>query len=539
IQTQLFVPETAHLITILASVGTVIMRTSVHGLALNLIQSLFASRLDHAQSAEQLRVLLDVATSPETLRSFGLSRADQSSEFNAAETFNDVEAVDALENITKLLVKVIAAAAPSIALQNVWRARWMSLVVSTAFQISPYIQGRAFTVLGVLARSDVDDDLLYQILVAFRKALQMGEEVEAPYIVSMIRCLTNVMPALPASSRYLPQLFWIPVTLLQTPNAVIFKESLRLLEAVVRTMQGHQLFAENDGLVNYMLDTRDSFADLIPQFEQVEGLNFDVSFTFSLTTLIYRGIRVASMREASQSTLRTLLRVTTRSSPVDGEPRTALDPDAVAYFIALFPWATSSREQVAELLREADLPPEQWLPPPNQGNNARTGSTLALPAELLGVMDHAATALQAVGLVSMMEATSSPTPSERANMMRFIGDVGKSWPEYSMMACAHRLETLPETVHDLFSDNVDPALVQVASALIKMTLDEAATIGGGPAGSSVATLEAISESRQTLRTSLEEIKMHGILEARPFSRESGGRVMEQVSDMIGVIVETS
>lgn len=114
IQTQLFVPETAHLITILASVGTVVVRTSVHGLALNLIQSLFASRLDHAQSAEQLRVLLDVATSPETLRWFGLTRADQSGEFSVAETFNDVESVDALENIAKLLVKVMAAAAPNL-----------------------------------------------------------------------------------------------------------------------------------------------------------------------------------------------------------------------------------------------------------------------------------------------------------------------------------------------------------------------------------------------------------------------------------------
>lgn len=415
----------------------------------------------------------------------------------------------------------------------------MGLVVSTAFQISPYIQGRAFTVLGILARSDVDDDLLYQILVAFRKALQMADEVDPSYIVSMMRCLTNVMPALSPASRYLPQLFWIPVVLLQTPNAVIFKESLRMLEAIVDTMDQHQLFTESDGLANYMVETRDVFEDLIRLFEHAEGLSFDLSFSFSLAALIYRGVRVASMRETAQGTLRTLLRVTVRGAARDGDGRrTVLDPDAVAYFIALFPWGTQNMDSVAELLQVADLPAERWLPTEN-GQHARSRSTLHLPVELLGVLEHAATALQAVAFVMMMETTSTPTANERGNMLRFIGDMSRVWPDYSMMACAYRLEALPDTVQDLFGDSVDPALVQVVSQLIKMTLDEASNIVGESAGASAATLEAISESKRTLRSTLEDIGMHGLLEARPFTRDLGLSVMEQASEMMGIVVETS
>ncbi len=44
-------------------------------------------------------------------------------------------------------------------------------MASTAFQNNPAIQPRAFTVMGCLAREEVDDDLLYQVLVALRNSI--------------------------------------------------------------------------------------------------------------------------------------------------------------------------------------------------------------------------------------------------------------------------------------------------------------------------------------------------------------------------------
>ena len=48
----------------------------------------------------------------------------------------------------------------------------MALVAPTAFQQSPAIQTRSFVALAALAISQVDDDFLYQILVAFECARQ-------------------------------------------------------------------------------------------------------------------------------------------------------------------------------------------------------------------------------------------------------------------------------------------------------------------------------------------------------------------------------
>ncbi|KZV87339.1 hypothetical protein EXIGLDRAFT_723780 [Exidia glandulosa HHB12029] len=407
----------------------------------------------------------------------------------------------------------------------------MSLVVSTAFQISPYIQSRALTVLGILSHSDLDDDLLYQVLVALQKALRMGDKVEALHIVSTIRCLTNVVPGLPPSSRYLPQLFWIPVILLQTSDTIVFKESLRLLGAVVRTLQGHQLLAENDGLANYMLTTRDSFADVISQVEQMQGVNFDVSFTFSLTALIYRGIHVASMREAAQSTLRTLLRATTWSSPVHDEPRTSVDPDAVAYFIALLFCGTPTEEEAAELLHDAGLSVEQ-LPalPLRLRTRGRDGRLhLLRSTEMLGLTDKAKAALFAVSLVLMMEATSSPTLVQQVNIIQFLTDVGQSFAEYAMMACTYRLETLPGSLHDLLNHTSDPEVVQIVSRFSRMAMDTATR----PRSSSTA-----GKTRVTLRSSLQEEGMAGLLEERLFTGELDAEVMERVDKVLGVILET-
>jgi hypothetical protein len=87
----------------------------------------------------------------------------------------------------------------------------MSLVTSTAFQQSPAVQTRSFVVLAALAVRQVDDDFLYQILVAFRTALAKANETNTIVIVSMLRCLCRIVPAVAETSRYVCSHFWLAV----------------------------------------------------------------------------------------------------------------------------------------------------------------------------------------------------------------------------------------------------------------------------------------------------------------------------------------
>jgi len=90
-------------------------------------------------------------------------------------------------------------------------------------------------------------------------------------------------------------------------------------------------------------------------------------------------------------------------------------------------------------------------------------------------------------------------------------------------------------VHDLFSESVDPELSRVGAALIKQTLDQAAMLETG----SLASLNTNGDERPTLLEALARHGMHGLLENRPFTRESDLRVMSFVADLIGAIVEHS
>jgi len=124
---------------------------------------------------------------------------------------------------------------------NVWKARWMSLATASAFQYSSMIQMRSFTALGALANSDVDDDFMYQMLMAFRTALLQPEVTDITALVTMLRCITKVILALQTDSRHIPQLFWLGVAFLQSSHIVFFEDAAALVTLTMNEMEkeGH------------------------------------------------------------------------------------------------------------------------------------------------------------------------------------------------------------------------------------------------------------------------------------------------------------
>jgi hypothetical protein len=110
-QTLLFVPEIAHLITLLAATGPLSMRTSVYNIMVNVLQTLCISRPEN--EALRLRELLDKCPTPEVLSTFGLARPDFTSEFTSPDRGPDDISITALESITTLLLDIIVAGAPS------------------------------------------------------------------------------------------------------------------------------------------------------------------------------------------------------------------------------------------------------------------------------------------------------------------------------------------------------------------------------------------------------------------------------------------
>lgn len=308
----------------------------------------------------------------------------------------------------------------------------MGLVVSTAFQMSPYIQSRAFTVLGVLSDSDVDDDLLYQVMVALRNAASAAtlDDYNLPYIVSILRCITNIVPAMIATSRYMPQLFWLPVALLQSPYATIYVEALKLLHSVLTVLVKDPRVARR-GLSTCLLNCREPLLEATMHLDAQSGLSFDEGFSFALAALILRGFGVSQVQDLCTTTLRLLLRLSVGTSNINGSMRT-IPSEAAPYMLVLFAMTAQTTAQAEEILRAAGLNPADHIRAGEMESpeNAR----VLFPVKALGNYDQQ-TAMMLCALSTLMVSQSL---GDRGLTNRVVTDVASKWPETATMVCAYR-----------------------------------------------------------------------------------------------------
>lgn len=232
---------------------------------------------------------------------------------------------------------------------NAWRARWMSLVASTAFQFNPAIQPQAFVVLGCLGREEVDDDLLYQILVALRGALAIFNESDPNLVLSIMMCLKNIVESLPSDSRYLLPLFWIAVALVEINNGPTFPMAVDLLLAILRALDADEYFA-GDRVVDVLLTAREPMADVARKLDQLCGVNFDSHFSFAIASIFLKGVRYNNAKEIIFQGLTTFLDIECKHA----DSNTMVDSQNLGYLAGLLPIAVKN-EALREVLRLAGL----------------------------------------------------------------------------------------------------------------------------------------------------------------------------------------
>jgi neurofibromin 1 len=310
----------------------------------------------------------------------------------------------------------------------------MSLVTSTAFQVSPAVQTRSFIALGTLATVDVDDDFLYQILIAFNNALGKANETHTMSIVSMLRCMCKVVPALPRSSRYVPLLFWLAVSLLQASHLAFYVESTRLVRITLETMEQRGMF-KNEGVQSMLLESRLQLEQITSQLDDILKISFESSFSFSLASIIFKGIRHSGLKEYTEGVLRSLLCVTVRSQANDDLPsgfRDSISADALGYFLALLPLSTTPGSY-RRLLDDCNID-DAWLPDAGLEtiDDDESQSPRIAPA-FLGITDSS-TALLVTTFVGTMLTTAQGDDTETEMLCSLLSDIANSFPQTIAMA---------------------------------------------------------------------------------------------------------
>jgi len=305
----------------------------------------------------------------------------------------------------------------------------MSLVTSTAFQVSPAVQTRSFIALGTLATTDVDDDFLYQILVAFNTALGKANETHTMSVVSMLRCMCKVVPALSEGSRYIPLLFWLAVSLLQASYVAFYVESARLVRVTLETMEQRGMF-KKDGVPLVLLESRVQLEQITSQLDDILKLSFESSFSFSLASIIFKGIRHSGLKDSAEAVLRSLLSVTVRSQANDDLPsgfRDSISADALGYFIALLPLSTTAASY-RRLLDDCNID-DAWLPDAGLVTIDDDEDTVPrISPAFLGVNDSSA-ALLVTTFASTMLTTAQGDDTETEILFSLLSDIANSFPQ--------------------------------------------------------------------------------------------------------------
>ncbi|KAI8373844.1 hypothetical protein BD560DRAFT_393755 [Blakeslea trispora] len=347
-----YIPEIFHIVSLVIGVGPTIIRSSVHGLVINVIQSLCTNMPIQEANVKKLQLLLNEMSDTKYRLLFGLYKPQTSAFSISPDTLTDAaEPVPlmALETIVNNLLEVINYSAPSPDMANAWRARWMSLVASTAFQFNPAIQPQAFVVLGCLGREEVDDDLLYQILVALRGALAIFNESDPNLVLSIMMCLKNTVESLPSDSRYLLPMFWVAVALVEINNGPTFCMAVELLLAILRALDVDEYFS-GDRMVDVLLAAREPMAEVANKLDQLCGVNFKTHFSFGIASIFLKGLRYNNAKESIFQGLTTFLDIECKHS--DGNDN--VGSRNLGYLAGLLPLAIKT-ETLTEVLRLAGL----------------------------------------------------------------------------------------------------------------------------------------------------------------------------------------
>ncbi|KAG6857004.1 hypothetical protein H0H87_011098 [Tephrocybe sp. NHM501043] len=486
---------------------------------MNLLQALYTSRTEESVGPELLE-LINECTTPAKLKLFGLKRETSTSEYTNYDPDTDKEILDTQEQLTEFLVKIMEVGSGSKGLLNVWRARWMSLITSTAFQVSPAVQTRAFIALGTLATAEVDDDFLYQILVAFNTALAKVTDSTLS-VVSMLRCMCKVVPALPRDSRYICLLFWLAVALLQASHPGFYVEASHLLGVTLENIERRGMF-QLESVASLLLKARVPLEETTSQLDGMIGMSFESSFSFSLASIIFKGIRQRGLKCAAEAVLRTLLQVTVRAEMNDDMPtgfRDSIPPDALGYFLALLPSFTRPAAY-RELLKDCKID-DAWLPEAGLNMEDEEGGTPRISPTFLGVNDSN-TALLVTTFVGTMLCTAQGDDAETEMLFALLSDIAGHFPQTVSLV----YDSLQDRIKDVLANASNPSIIRSVSTIFRVSVQDHSrqtTLRGST--STLGTVDEVQGPGQKHLNALDDLGMQGLANNLTFLRGTHATTM--------------
>ena len=170
--------------------------------------------------------------------------------------------------------------------------------------------------MGCLAREDVDDDLLYQVLVALRNSMsRFMDKGDSEMLIAIVNSLTKMMDKLPSASRYGMQLFWLALSLVRLVPLPLFNCTALFLDAIVSNLAKSGEFKDGH-MITTLLQGRLLLEDAALQLDEIYGIHFNIeNFHFAVLACLVKGLTDSVTRATAVRVLTTFLEITSSSTP--------------------------------------------------------------------------------------------------------------------------------------------------------------------------------------------------------------------------------
>ena len=350
VQVQLFLPELFHCITLLINSGSQSSRAATHALLINSIHAICTSLpLDEASVGKLKSAMATISENSDQLTT------PLAPKTRLASDSQDSFTLISLENATQILLDIIATGAPTVDIANAWRSRWMSLVASTAFQSNPALQARAFGVMGFLIKEEVDDDLLYQVLVALRNSTaRYTEDGDSDMLLAILGTLTKIMGHLASTSRYLLQLYWLAMSFVRLMPKELYRMSASFLEAALQAI-ATAIMNKTRRMVPVLMQGRVPIEEALTEIDDHCGVPFrQDTFHISTSACLIKGLTDLTTKATALRVLSTFLEIGSASAPESS--RFPEDLTLLPYIGVVVARATSAEES-REILWLAGVTP--------------------------------------------------------------------------------------------------------------------------------------------------------------------------------------
>jgi neurofibromin 1 len=268
--------------------------------------------------------------------------------------------------------------------------------------------------LGCLAQDEVDDDLIYQILVALKGALAIFNETDSSLITSIMMCLSNIIDNLPSDSRYILHLFWLAISLVQIGHPATFPTAVQFLHSVLRALDSRKFFV-NSSIEEVLLEARVELGDISLELDEACGVNFNDYFSFAVAVVLLRGLKQCDTKDVVFQCLTAFLEIDCKQSEEQG----IIEARTLGYLAGLLPFAAKD-DTLRELLLLAGISSLDL-------DGIDFGASLAGLFDILEIPDNSTALLLISLLVTLLNA--SENESERFFLYSLLADAAISVPE--------------------------------------------------------------------------------------------------------------